>query len=72
MWPMNPGGNRGRPALPEDERRTAVLKVRVKPGAAALVEQTAAAKGMSVSDGMREALADWCQRNAVNQIGRNR
>ena len=63
MCHMNPGGNRGRPPLPEDERRTQILKVRVKPKAAALVEETARIRGISVADAMREALAQWCHAN---------
>lgn len=63
MWPMNPGGNRGRPPLPDDVRRTTVFKVRVKPRAGELFQQVAEAKGLTVSDALREAMAEWVSRN---------
>lgn len=47
---------RGRPALPNGQDKSAVLRVRVRPGDMARIEAAAKAAGMTVPDLVRDAV----------------
>jgi hypothetical protein len=67
MWHMT---SRGRPPIPESDRRTVILKVRVKPQAAEQFTALAAQRGLSVSDALREALGQWANRSLTDRLSR--
>lgn len=54
---------KGRPPLPQGQARTAVLKARVKPHAAAHFRAVAKTKGLTESQALRQAMALWTKQN---------
>lgn len=73
MWDMNPGGDqtsssaRGRKPLPDGQSRSITYKVRVRPGPAARFEAIAKANRMTVSDALREAMAEWVGKHGIGR-----
>ena len=53
----------GRPALPEGEARTSCLRTMVRPASEARFIEVAKANGMSKSDALRQAAADWVKKH---------
>lgn len=73
LWDMNPGGDeqgngaRGRKPLPDGAARSVTYKVRVRPGPAARFEAIAKAQRMTISDALREAMAEWVGKHGIGR-----
>jgi antitoxin component of RelBE/YafQ-DinJ toxin-antitoxin module len=48
--------------LPEGEGRSALIQARVRPAAKARMLRLAKARGLDLSDAVREAFADWVEK----------